>query len=154
MDHKEKDLFVKLCRFCVYRERAEIELVEKMNSLQIEYSIQQKLILKLKAENFLNEQRYAVYYAKGKFRNNNWGKLKIALHLQMKKIKKETINFALKELNDEEYIKTINTLIALKNKKYKETDIFKKKSKIAHYLYSKGYETDIIWDCINEATVD
>lgn len=153
-DHKEKDLFVKLCRFCAYRERAEIEVFEKMQQLEIKTDLQQKLIAKLKEENFLNEERYAVYYAKGKFRNNQWGKLKIALHLKMKKIKKETIAFAINQLDDKDYIKTINALINSKNKKYKEPNLFKKKSKIANYLYNKGFETDIIWDCINESNID
>lgn len=152
-NHKEKDLFVKLCRFCAYRERAEIEVIDKMQQLVVAPEMQQRLLVKLKEENFLNQERYAIYFAKGKFRNNNWGKLKIAAHLKMKNLPKEFIQKALQSIDDNEYLQTIENIIQAKNRKYKEKDIFKKKSKIANYLYGKGFESNLIWDSINNTTI-
>ena len=81
---KEKDLFLKLCRYCAYRERCISELRDKMKTLELSDDIQGKLIELLKKENFVHEKRFAESYVRGKFRNNAWGMQKIKQGLKSK----------------------------------------------------------------------
>ncbi|MCD8529223.1 MAG: RecX family transcriptional regulator [Chitinophagales bacterium] len=147
---KEKDLFNKLCRFCAYRERAVIEVKTKMQQLQIPYTLQAKMIEKLKEENFLNEERYAKIFAKGKQRNNQWGRNKIKYYLAQKKIKANAIQIALASLDGEPYTNTIEYIIHKKKNSYTYNNIFELKAKIAAYLQNKGFETDLIWEYLNK----
>ena len=108
-DSKEKDLFLKLCRYCAYRERAISEVREKMTALDINECLQKRLIEQLIAENFINEKRYAESFARGKFRNNRWGRLKISKALLAKQIQRQvailhTSHFSLHQLNKRGFI--------------------------------------------------
>lgn len=153
-DDKEKEIFIKLCRFCAYRERSIHELRNKMLSLDIPLSKHNKFIKILEEENFLNEQRFARSFALGKFRNNSWGRIKIRLALKESKLSTEAINLALNEILDEEYEHKISNLISKKHSKYRSKNIFETRKKIAHYLQTKGFEPNIIWEILKQDLPD
>ena len=84
----------------------------------------------------------------GKFKSRKWGKIKISNHLKIKGIKEKDINEAIKKIPETKYLNALSNLIIKKSQEIKEIDLFKKKSKIARYLYQKGYESNIIWNQI------
>ncbi len=151
---KERDLFLKLCRYCAYRERAVSEVKQKMTDLEIPKSMQDKLLQLLEAENFLNEKRFAVSYAGGKFRNNSWGKRKIIAGLRQKGISASNIDFALFKIEDESYRDKVVQLIHKKYPKYKQTNILHTRKKIADFLQRKGYEMSIVWELLKQELPD
>jgi regulatory protein len=103
------------------------------------------LISKLIQENFLNEERYAIAYAGGKFRAKDWGKNKIKYGLKQHQVSDYCIKKALKTIDDEDYVKTLQKLYVAKEKTLKsEKNIFIKKRKIQQYLMQKGYEVSLI----------
>ena len=87
---------------------------------------------------------------RGKFNSRSWGKIKISNHLNQKGIDKNIILKSFSEIEDSDYIKKISDLILNKSKAIKEEDIFKRKSKIARFLYQKGFETELIWQQIEK----
>lgn len=110
----------------------------------------EKILLHLMRHDFLNEERFSRSFARGKFRIKNWGKQRIIRELKIKNISSYNIKTALKEIDDELYIKTIEKIAASKNNTIKESNLFKKKKKIYDYLYRKGYESSLIQETIQK----
>lgn len=135
----------KIGQFCAYQERNHKEVKEKLYSYGLYKDQVEELISKLIQENFLNEERYAIAYAGGKFRAKDWGKNKIKYGLKQHQVSDYCIKKALKTIDEEEYVKTLQKLYAAKEKTLKsEKNIFIKKKKIQQYLMQKGYETSLI----------
>lgn len=153
-EHKEKDLFLKLCRFCAYRERAISEVQKKMDDLEIKESVQADLLFLLQKENFLDEARFAKSFVQGKFRNNSWGKNKIYKALLEKKVSVDLIDKAIETLSYDEYTDKIKVLLHKKYRQVKTKNIFETRKKIADYLQRKGFEISIVWEVLKEEIKD
>ncbi len=153
-EHKEKDLFIKLCRYCAYRERALSEVINKMNELEINPKLQNDLLYLLHEENFIDEARFARSFAQGKFRNNSWGKNKIYKGLLEKKVSTSLIDKAIATLDYDEYIDKIKVLLHKKHRQVRTKNVFETRKKIADYLQRKGYEINIVWEVLKEEIED
>ena len=108
------------------------------------------LIIELIQFNFLNEERYARSYARGKFRIKKWGKLKIRMALNKREVFFEYIDIAMLEIDDKTYLNTLKELLQKKNDVLKETNSYKRKMKLIRYLVTRGYEYDLIHDALVE----
>ena len=101
-------------KFCSYQERAHSEVRTKLLKLQIYGDDLEDIIHQLISDDYLNEERFARSYVRGKFRMNKWGKFKIRLHLQQKRVSDYCINKGMEEIDEEEYISIIDNLLARK----------------------------------------
>jgi regulatory protein len=144
------ELQKKMEYYCVYQDRCHQEVERKMTEYQLIPEAKEKILLHLMQHNFLNEERFSKSFARGKFRIKNWGKQRIVRQLKFKNISTYNIKTALKEIDDELYIKTIEKIAASKNNTIKESNLFKKKKKIYDYLYRKGYESSLIQETISK----
>ena len=108
------------------------------------------LIIELIEFNFLNEERYARSFARGKFRIKKWGKLKIRMALKKREVYFKCIDFAMSEIDDKTYLNTLKELLQKKNDILKETNLYKRKMKLINYLVNRGYEYDLIHDALVE----
>ena len=140
----------KIKRFCAYQERCHKEVIIKLNSIYAKNDQIPKIVSVLIKENYLNETRYAIQYANGKFRIKNWGKVKIKYNLRQNNISEWNINNALKEINENEYNKIFNSLFTKLSFKYDNLNSQKKKKKIYDALIYRGWEKEIIFKQINE----
>jgi regulatory protein len=112
----------------------------------------EELLSELIAENYLNEERYAIAFAGGKFRMKDWGRIKIRYELKKNKVSDYCIKKALVQINDTDYLKTAKKLIVFKQNALKsEKNVFIKKNKIRQYLLQKGYESEIILDLLSDS---
>ena len=135
----------KIRQFCAYQERNHREVKEKLYSFGLYKEQVEDLISKLIEDNFLNEERYAIAYAGGKFRIKDWGKNKIKYGLKQQQVSDYCIKKALKLIDEEEYEQKLKKLFNVKEKTLKsEKNIFVKRKKIQQYLMQKGYETSLI----------
>jgi regulatory protein len=136
--------------YCKYQERCHSEVKDKLYEWGLYKKDVEQIIAQLITENFLNEERFAIIYAGGKFRIKKWGKEKIKQALKFKKVSDYSINKALKEIDGKDYRKAITEIINKKKKEIKETDGWKKKYKISQYLYSRGFERELVSDLLEE----
>ena len=136
--------------FCSYQERCIQEVDFKLNSMKLGISIKEKVIRHLLENDFLNEERFAKAFSRGKFRIKKWGKHRIVRELKRKNITKPNINLALQEINEIEYHKTLNDLAKKRFLEIKESNIFKKRKKLADYLHYRGWESDLVYKKIME----
>jgi regulatory protein len=134
----------KIKHYCAYQERSHAEVKEKLYGFGLYKNEVEQLIATVIEENYLNEERYAMAFAGGKFRIKKWGKTKIKYELQQKKVSAYCIKKALAAIDENEYLQTFNNLAAEKLKELKgEKNIFVKKKKLQNYLVGKGYEFDM-----------
>jgi regulatory protein len=137
--------FQKIRQFCAYQERNHREVKEKLFSYGLYNNQVEGLMSQLIEENFLNEERYAIAYAGGKFRMKDWGKNKIKYGLKQHQVSDYCIKKALKTIDEDEYVQKLQKLYTAKERTLKsEKNIFIKKRKIQQYLMQKGYETSLV----------
>lgn len=152
---QEKDIYRKLGHYCAYQERAESEVLSKLQSLEVSEELSLKLIELLKQDKFLNNKRFARFYAQGKFTHKKWGKLKIKSNLRQKEISTKNIDFALNLIKIREYKATINVLIDKKEQSLKDkSNLFVFRKKIVDSIRMKGFEADIVWDLVKKKFPD
>ncbi|MGB6268191.1 MAG: regulatory protein RecX [Olleya sp.] len=140
----------KLEHYCAYQERCHKEVRQKLKDLNMIPEATDIIIVHLLEHNFLNEERFAKTYARGKFKIKKWGKRRIALELKRKDISKFNVNQALTEIDYNEYIDVFNDLAEKKANSLKETDKYKKKKKLIDYLFYRGWESHLVYDKVNE----
>ena len=135
--------------YCAYQERCHKEVEQKLYNLNMISEAQEFIILHLLQHNFLNEERFAKAFVRGKFSIKKWGRIKIVSELKFKNISSYTIKTALKEIDDEDYLATLEQIAKKKLQLIKESNSFKKKNKLSSYLISKGFETSLVYKVTN-----
>ena len=141
---KEQIIF-KLEAYCAYQERSLFEIETKLANLDSSPTDFKSIIAHLSECNFFNQERFAISYVIGKFRNNKWGKQKIKVGLFQKKISSDLISKALSSIDKSEYKSMLQDLYEKKWLSLKaEKKEFERKQKTLRYLQSKGFEYDEI----------
>jgi regulatory protein len=143
----------KIEAWCAYRDRCHHEVYNKLRDYGIDDEDTNALLSHLVEYQFLNEQRFAESFVSGKQRIKKWGKNKIIAHLKQKRIPTKCIQDALKEIDQEEYLKTLHSLALQKWKSKRGTD-FEIKIKVQRFLASKGYEFDLIYNALEDIEND
>jgi regulatory protein len=138
-------------KYCAFQERSQQEVRDKLYDLGLHQREVEQGIAQLIAEGFINEQRFAITFAGGKFRIKQWGKVKIRLALKAKKISDYCIRQALEEIPDKDYLKALEQIILKKSKAVTEKHPLKKKSLVANYAISRGFEPDLVWEAVNKS---
>jgi regulatory protein len=137
-------------KYCAYQERSQQELRDKLYEWGLHKQEVESAIVQMIEEGFMNEERFAIAYAGGKFRIKNWGRIKIKLALKQKKVSDYCIRKALNQIDDKEYQKTLKKITTSYSKKISEKNSLKKNYKIAQYVISKGYEPELVWEILKQ----
>ena len=135
----------KLKHYCAYQERCHSEVKQKLYDLGIWKKDHDEIIATLIEENYLNEERFAIAFAGGKWRMKHWGRVKIKHELKQKQVSDYSIQKALKQIDDEEYQ---NVLIKLAKEKYaslKSDQYLVRKKKTIDFLIAKGFEAELVY---------
>ena len=137
--------------YCGYQERSHSEVQDKLYSFGLRKKDVETALAILIEENYLNEERFAVAFAGGKFRMKQWGRSKIRYELKQKQVSDYCIKKALASIDADDYEKTFRALVAKKLAELKsEKNIFTKKKKLQNYLIGKGYEFELVSGCVND----
>ena len=140
----------KLRQYCAYQERSHSEVQQKLYELGIRKQDHDEIISTLIEEDYLNEERFAKAFAGGKFRMKDWGRKKIFYALKEKKVSEYSIKQAMKEIDEEEYLKNLKELTEEKYNALKEEQYLVRKKKTIDYMLQKGYEFDLVTKAVNE----
>jgi regulatory protein len=146
--HTLTTALVRARKYCAYQERSQQEVRDKLYDLGLHKNEVEQGIACLIEEGFLNEQRFAVAFAGGKFRVSKWGKVKIQLALKAKKVSDYCIRQALNQIPQPDYEKALLKVIEGRKKKTAEPDPVKQKYKLAQYAISRGFEPELVWEVL------
>lgn len=136
----------KIKHYCAYQERSHYEVREKLYGFGLSKVDVEELISGLIEQDFLNEERFAMLFAGGKFRQKRWGRKRIQYELKLRRVSDYNIRRGLSVIDPEDYRKTIDGLIAKKKKvliaeEVKEPAL---SAGIISYLINRGFEIDEI----------
>ncbi|WP_343488150.1 regulatory protein RecX [Allomuricauda sp. d1] len=140
----------KLESYCAYQERCHQEVVQKLRQMRMIPEAIDHIVTHLIKENYLNEERFAKSYARGKFTVKKWGKNRIVNELKRRQISRFNIKSALKEIDGEEYLNTFDKLAEKRLAQIKETHPQKRKRKLADYLLYRGWESELVYQKVKE----
>ncbi|MFD2726517.1 regulatory protein RecX [Hyunsoonleella rubra] len=136
----------KLEHYCAYQERCHQEVRKKLESMHMIPEAIDVIIVHLLEHNFLNEERFAKTFVRGKFRIKAWGRRRLTYELRQKDISKVNINQALAEIEETEYIEVFNGLAEKKANSITGISKHKKRRKLIDYLLYRGWETHLVYE--------
>jgi regulatory protein len=145
-----REATLKLEHYCAYQERCHQEVISKLYDYGLNQSERDEVIAHLIANNFLNEERFACSFARGKHRIKSWGKIRIVNELKFKHISSRNITTALKEISEDEYFETFVKLSERIWESATEKNQTKKRKKFCDYLLRKGFESDLVYQKMKE----
>lgn len=140
----------KMAKYCAYQERCVKDVIEKLKTFDINPKDEKEILNYLIDNRFVNNERFARSFVRGKINQNGWGLNKIRFHLIQKDIDKKTIENALQSYDDEAYRQRLIEVLNSKAKTVKAANDFEKKRKLAAYAMQRGFEASLVWEILKE----
>jgi regulatory protein len=147
---KLREALTRAMSLCASREYCSDDIRIKLDSWGLNSSDIESVISSLAEENFINDKRYAEAFVKDRYRQNKWGRLKIAAQLRAKRIDPDLIDSALSILDEDDYRRTIRDLLDTHRKNTRAKNQYDLKGKLMRFGLSKGFESHILYDILNE----
>ena len=143
----------KMAKYCAYQERCVKDVRDKLKTFEIPEEEKAKILDYLLDNRFVNDERFAKSFVRGKVNQSGWGVNKIRFHLIQKGIDKDIIEEALGQTDEEAYRQRLIEILKTKAKTVKADSDFEKKRKIAAYAMQKGFEGSLVWDVLKDLAI-
>lgn len=140
----------KMAKYCAYQERCVKDVRDKLKTFDLPQKEKDKIIDYLVDNRFVNDERFARSFVRGKINQSGWGINKIRFHLIQKGIAKDIIDEALGRTDEEVYRQRLIDILKTKSKTIKAETDFEKKRKLAAYAMQKGFEASLVWEVLKE----
>ena len=143
----------KMAKYCAYQERCVKDVRDKLKTFDIPEEEKQKILAYLLDNRFVDDERFAKAFVRGKINQSGWGINKIRFHLVQKGIAKDVIDEALGQTDEECYRQKLIDILKTKSKTVKAATDFEKKRKLAAYAMQKGFEASLVWEVLKDFQV-
>ncbi len=140
----------KMAKYCAYQERCVKDVRDKLKTFDLSEEEKTKILDYLLDNRFVNDERFARSFVRGKVNQSGWGLNKIRFHLMQKGIAKEIIDEARGQTDEEVYRQRLIDILTTKAKTVKAENDFEKKRKLAAYAMQKGFEGTLVWEVLKE----
>lgn len=147
-EYSESEARVKAEAYCSLAEHCRAEVMAKLSQWGMSPEITEKIVGYLEKERFVDELRYAKAFVRDKYRFNQWGRIKIVQALRFKQITSADITKALEEIDEEEYLAVLGSLLQKKQRTVKASNDYERKGKLIRFAASRGYEMEEILFCL------
>ena len=140
----------KMAKYCAYQERCVKEVRDKLKTYDIPQKDRDKILDYLLDNRFVNDERFAKSFVRGKVNQSGWGLNKIRFHLLQKGIAKDIIDEALGQTDEDLYRQRLIDILKVKSKTVKAENDFERKRKLAAYAMQKGFEASLVWEVLKD----
>ncbi len=135
----------RLEELCARAEHCQSEMRDKLRTWGIPSGDAEKVIASLRQHKFVDDTRYARAYVHDKFSYQKWGRRKIAQGLMTKRISRDEISDALAEIDQEEYIETLTSLLKAKLRTDPSLlDTYEGRARLYRFALQRGFESQFI----------
>lgn len=136
--------------YCAFQERSQQEVRNKLYGWGLHADEVELTLSELIATNYLNEERFAIAYATGKFRMKGWGKIKIQQGLLQKSVSKPLVKIALQAIDPGEYHAKLLETLTKKASILTEENPYIRKHKLAQHAMYRGFESNLIYEILSD----
>lgn len=145
----------RLQRYCAYQDRCHQEARRKLLDLGIYGQDLEEILLSLIEDKFLDEERFARSYARGKFQIKGWGRIRITSELKQRQISAYCLRKAMEEIDPEAYLQKLEQQLLTRAEQYKNDpgNPLEIRQRLAHYAIRKGFEPEIVWETLKKIYV-
>jgi regulatory protein len=143
-----EEALTKAERYCAYQDRCHSEVRSKLLEWGVYGDRLEEVMAQLVVDQFLDEERFARSYCRGKFRIKRWGRERLRRELRYRKVSDYCIRKGLSEIEEDDYKQALREVLEKKNRTETEADPYRRRQKLAAYAQRKGYEWPLIWAAI------
>ncbi len=140
----------KIRKYCSYQERCSSEVIRKLAEYGIRGGKAARILQELHQEGYVDDRRFAMIFAGGKFRHNRWGRYRIRMELTSRSIPGPVVAEALQEIPEEAYHAVLEELITRKAKEIPPEKKLTGRNKLFNFAVRKGFEEDLVLDVLNK----
>lgn len=145
----EQEAFLRLSALCAQAEHCEYEMQEKMRRWQLPDDAQARVMQRLVSERYVDDNRYALAFARDKVKYNKWGRRKVEQALWQKRIKDDIRQRVLDGIGDADYISVLRPLLQQKRRAVKARNDYELRMKLVKFALGRGFTMDVIRQCVN-----
>jgi regulatory protein len=145
----EQDAYLTLAALCAQAEHCQHEMTEKMRRWQMSDEAQARVMQRLVAERYVDDERYARAFVRDKIRYNKWGRRKVEQALWQKHIDEDIRREVLDAVDDEEYLEVLRPLLQQKRRSTRADSDYELNRKLMRFALSRGFSFDLIRQCID-----
>lgn len=140
-------ILTKIYKYCAYQDRCTSEVSQKLLTLGLPREELEDMLLHLENERFVDNERFAHSFVRGRFTYKQWGRHKIRQALKAKAISTHLIEKALTtEISSLAYRNVIQKLVEKKSRQWEKLSSLEKKDKTIRFLLQKGFEWEEIME--------
>lgn len=154
MKYSETQALAKFAAYCSKAERAEYDIRRKADNWEIPSEVINRIVDRLKSENYLNEERYCLSFINDKMKFNRWGEKKIRFELKRKHISESVINSCFMNINREQFESPLFGLLSSKIKTVKASNDYERNAKLIRFAMSRGYSYEQIKTTLQKLNID
>ncbi|GGH66213.1 MAG: RecX family transcriptional regulator [Bacteroidetes bacterium] len=136
-------------KFCAYQERSQKQVRERLQKMGLIEDAINLLISECIQENYLNEERFARAFVRGKHKIKKWGRKRLELELKKHEVSDYVMRKAMSEIDDDSYDDQLQELAEKRWNSVTEPNRFKKGKKVVDYLLRRGYESSAVWEVVH-----
>lgn len=140
--------------YCSLSEHCKSEVLGKLQQWGAPEKTWEAILNHLEKERYVDESRYATFFVRDKYRFNQWGRIKIAQALRMKHIPSACIDEAMEEIDEQEYLNILTSLLKKKVRSIKASNDYERNGKLVRFAVGHGYEIGDILLCMKRIGYD
>ena len=150
----EQEALLRLTSLCSTAEHCSHEMLEKMRRWEIDEDAQTRIMEYLVKEKYIDDERYARFFAKDKIRYNKWGRRKVEQAMWQKHIDTDIQQRVLDDVDEEEYLAILRPLLKSKRKAVKASSDYEMNMKLIRFAMGRGFTMDVIRQCLDNDDYD
>ena len=136
--------------YCAMSEHCTDDVCRKLEQWGVPLAEFDSILEHLKKEKYVDDRRYAIAFVRDKYRFNQWGRIKIIQALRMKQISSSCITEALEEIDEDEYLAVLISLLKRKARTIKASSDYERTGKLIRFAGGHGYEMDDVLCCMKK----
>ena len=140
--------------YCSLSEHCKSVVLGKLQQWGAPEETWEAILNHLEKERYVDESRYATFFVRDKYRFNQWGRIKIAQALRMKHIPSACIDEAMEEIDEQEYLNILTSLLKKKVRSIKASNDYERNGKLVRFAAGHGYEIGDILLCMKRMGYD
>lgn len=153
-NYTKKELKLKAETYCSSAERCPVEVEEKLKQWGAEAEVAEQILASLFKERYLDTARYCCFFVRDKYRFNQWGRMKIAQALRMKRLPVKDIEVGLEEIDEDEYAGILKKMLHQKMRSIKAKTPYEQSVKLIRFAVGRGFTMDEVLRYVKQVEAD